>query len=53
MADRGNMFCQAFEIQMPHSTLCLSDSFEHSHKRTATETEVPRAEVGEIGSIPK
>lgn len=53
MADRGNMFCQAFEIQMPHSTLCLSDSFERSHKRTATEMEVPRAEVGEIGSILK
>lgn len=48
MADRGNMFCQAFEIQMPHSTLCLSDSFERSHKRTATEMEVPRAEVAAL-----
>lgn len=46
MADRGNMFCQAFEIQMPHSTLCLSDSFERSHERTETEMEVPQAQVG-------
>lgn len=40
------MLCQVFEIQMLHSTLCLSDSFERSHKRTATEMEVPTAEAG-------
>lgn len=51
MADRGNMFCQAFEIQMPHSTLCLSDSFERSHKRTETEMEVPQAQISIIPKI--
>lgn len=43
-ADRGNVFCQAFEIQMMPSTLCPTDGFESSHKRGATETGPTRAE---------
>lgn len=54
-ADRGNVFCQAFEIQMS-STLCPTDSFESSHKRRATEMGPTRAEgeqKGKISFIPK
>lgn len=32
-ADKGNVFCQAFEIQMMSSTLCPTDGFESFHKR--------------------
>lgn len=56
MADRGNVFCQAFEIQMMSSTLCPTDGFESSHKRRATEIEVTQAEgkqKGKISVIPK
>lgn len=55
-ADRGNVFCQAFEIQMMSSTLCPTDGFESSHKSGATEMGPTRA-VGEqkreISFIPK
>lgn len=43
-ADRGNVFCQAFEIQMISSTLCPTDGFESSHKKRATEMGPTRAE---------
>lgn len=43
-ADRGNVFCQAFEIQMMSSTLCPTDGFESFHKRRATEMGPTQAE---------
>lgn len=55
-ADRGNVFCQAFEIQMMSSTLCPTDGFESFHKRRATEMG-PTQAVGEkkhkINFLPK
>lgn len=54
--DRGNVFCQAFEIQMMSSTLCPTDGFESSHKRRATEmgpTQAEREQKHKINFSPK
>ena len=42
-ADRGDVICRAFEIQMMSSTPCPTDGFESSHESRATEMQPTRA----------